>query len=317
MQTTEWIQDRDQYLFKNMHDPIVSVETFEAAQSVYENYKKGMRGGLHYMQVISMGVFQGYVPINYRWANDDPTDYYNASNSVNKPATAQTIKRSQFSAFDLRGYQVVREQFLTARCEMPCLTIAGGKITLNGFTLRKLTGESHVQLLLHPTERKIAIRPCEMHDHYSIPIITKSGSAVATKSLSCSHFNRMLYQIMDWNPDYSYKIIGTWIEKGADQLVIFNLANAMPSTVLEAEGEDSRRQRVQICPEEWAEDFGSEFYDFSIDNGIYYLPDAAGLHASAKSTAVENEQASVQVMTPEQLLAAAQSLKVRMDATDE
>ncbi len=312
------IEDRDQYLFRNMHDPIISVEMFEAAQVVFENYKKGMRGGVRYMQVINMGVFQGYVPINYRWANDDPTEYYNASNSVNKPATAQVVKRSQFSAFDLRGYQVVREQFLTARCELPCLTISNDKITLNGFTLRKLTGESHVQLLLHPTERKIAIRPCEMKDHFSIPIITRTGEPISSsKSLTCGHFNRMLYQIMEWNPDYNYKIIGTWIEKGSDQLVIFNLSNAMPSTVIEPEGEEKRRQRVQICPEEWAENFGSEFYDFSIDNGIYYLPENARLNASVKSTAVENGQVSISIMPTDQLLVEAETLRTRMVETDE
>ena len=83
----------------NMHDPIVSVEQYEAVQKVLANYKRGMRGGLHYMHVVNMGVFQGYVPINHHWANDDPTEYFNASNSVPKAAgKSQMYRRSQFSA---------------------------------------------------------------------------------------------------------------------------------------------------------------------------------------------------------------------------
>lgn len=311
------IQDRDQYLHRNMHDPIISVETFEAAQTVFERYKKGMRGGLHYMQVVKFGALQGYVPINYRWQNDDPSEYYTASDSV---ATVnrggRPIQRSQFSAFDLRGYQVVREQFLTSRSELPCLTISNDKISLNGFTMRKLTGESHVQLLLHPTERKVAIRPCEKTDHFSIPIITKTGNTIQYKSLQCPYFNRMLYRIMEWNPDYSYKVIGTWIEKGADQMVYFNLANAMPSVVIEPDSEEKRRTRKTICPDEWGDSFGTEFYDFSIENGIYYLPSGNALNTSVKCQAVDG-QASISVMPFEQLMVEADTLKTRMGDTDE
>ena len=311
------VQDRDQYLYMNMHEPIVSVEQYEAVQTVLANYKRGMRGGLHYMHVVNMGVFQGYVPINHHWENDDPTEYFNASNSVPKASSkGQLYKRSQFSAFDLRGYQVVREQFLTSRAELPCMTFANDKITLNGFTLRKLSGESHVQLLLHPTERKIAIRPCEGKDQFSIPITKRTGATVTTKSLSCEHFNKMLYQIMEWNPEYSYKIVGTWIEKGDDQLVIFNLANARPSAVIEPENEDGRRTRVKICPEEWEDSFGSEFYDFALENGLYYLPDNARLGADVKSTAIPSE-IQVAVMHPEALLDEAQKLRMRMEEADE
>ena len=178
--------------------------------------------------------------------------------------------------------------------------------------MRKLTGESHVQLLLHPTERKVAIRPCERNDHFSIPIITKTGSTIPYKSLQCPYFNRMLYRIMDWNPDYSYKVIGTWIEKGIDQMVYFNLANAMPSIMIENDGEDKRRTRKSVCPDEWGDTFGSEFYDFSIDNGIYYLPTTTGLNTNVKCQAVEG-QSNITIVPSEQLLIEADTLKKRIE----
>ena len=58
-------QDRDQYLYSDHHDAIVSVETFEAAQVLLENRKHHVRGRLPTMQVIDDGVFRGYVPINH------------------------------------------------------------------------------------------------------------------------------------------------------------------------------------------------------------------------------------------------------------
>ena len=113
------------------------------------------------MQVIDTGVFQGYVPINYHWVNDDPNAYYDASDSVRTVKTQRSIRKSSISAFDLTGYQVVRGQFLTARSELPCMSIFKERIAFNKSCGIKLSEFTHVQLLLHPTERKMAIRPCE------------------------------------------------------------------------------------------------------------------------------------------------------------
>lgn len=74
--------NREQNYYENHHPAIISVETFEAAQNLLFNRRHGMRGGMHIMQVIDDGVFQGYVPINHHWANDDPKAYYNASDSI-------------------------------------------------------------------------------------------------------------------------------------------------------------------------------------------------------------------------------------------
>ena len=160
-------QDRDQYLYTDHHDAIISPETFEAAQVLLEQRRHGYFGALPTMRVIDDGVFRGYIPINHHWINEDPRSYFEASNSI--PAGGvRRIKKSNFSAFDLGGFQVVRGQFLSARAECPCITVTPEKITFNVFTMRKFEGIGYVQLLLHPTERKLAIRPCRETDIHSI-----------------------------------------------------------------------------------------------------------------------------------------------------
>ena len=205
-------KDRDQYFYRNTHEGIISVEQFEAAQTLLENKKHGMRGGFHIMQVVDMGVFQGFVPINHHWTNEDPNSYYDASESVETKKTARRYRRAAFSAFDLSGYQVVRGHFLTRRSELPCITITCEKITFNSSCGRKMSSVPYIQMLLHPTERKMAIRPCSKDDVFSI---TWNNNALPFmfKTLSCPHFCRALYQIMDWNPEYSYRIFGTLIAK--------------------------------------------------------------------------------------------------------
>ena len=56
-------QDRDQYLYKDRHEAIISVEQFESVQALIENRKHHIRGGLPMMHVIDEGIFRGFIPI--------------------------------------------------------------------------------------------------------------------------------------------------------------------------------------------------------------------------------------------------------------
>ena len=91
-------------------------------------------------------------------------------------------------------------------------------------------------------------------------------------------------QIMDWNPEFNYRIIGTWIECGPDCLMVFNLTKALPIAQIfdDEDSESMRRRRVPMCPEEWEETFGDEFYQFSLDNELYYIKPRQALQSGVK-----------------------------------
>lgn len=199
-------QDRDQYLYKDRHDAIISVEKFEAVQVLLENRKHHVRGGMPSMQVIDEGIFRGFIPINHHWVNDDPNVYYDISNSIHQPVRLKQIPKKRISKFNLEGYQVVRGQFTQVRYEGPAITITGEKVSFNKFCMKKFDSVAYVQLLLHPAERKIAIRPCQEHDTHSIRWRPDPERALYSKSLNCQHFGTALYKIMEWNPDYMYRM---------------------------------------------------------------------------------------------------------------
>ena len=266
-------QDRDQYLYEDHHEAIISVETFEAAQVLLANRRHHYQGAMPIMQVIDDGVFRGYIPVNHHWINDDPNAYFEASKTV-QSADVRKIRKSSFSAFDLSGYQVVRGQFLTARAECPCMTVTNSAITFNVYCMRKFAGVHDVQLLLHPSERKIAIRPCGQTDVHHIRWRTDPEKPFTSKTLSCPHFGNALYRIMGWNPDYLYRIRGTWAGRGGDEIIIFSLTGAMPAAFMETTSHGcgkKLRRRVTMCPEEWGESFGDEFYGYAVDNSLFLI----------------------------------------------
>ena len=308
-------QDRDQYLYTNHHDAIISIEVFEAAQTLMANRKHHLKGGLPTVQVIDDGIFRGYIPINHHWVNDDPGTYFDASNSVDKKEGLRRIRRSSFSAFDLGGYQVVRGQFLSARPDCPCISLVNGRITFNTVCMKKFEEVEYIQLLLHPTERKMAIRPCRKNDTHSIkwrPDLTK---ALISKTISCPHFSNALYQIMDWNPDYAYRVRGTWAKRGVDEIIVFPLTNSEPAAYMEVvnpETEQIRKRRTTLCPEEWNDSFGEEFYDYALENSFYYLAPRTDWNSQAKSIIAPGVK-QVAVLSEEELQASIEQLKEKVE----
>lgn len=278
-------KDRDQYLYTGCHDPIVTVEKFEAVQVLLENRKHHMRGGLPLLHVIDEGIFRGFIPINHHWVNDDPGTYYDISNSVRQPSRTKAISKTAFSAFDLDGYQVVRSQFLQLRYEGPVINISNERISFNKFCVQKFDNIAYIQLLLHPAERRIAIRPCRKSDAHSIRWRPDPKKPVYSKTLNCQHFGNALYSIMNWNPDYVYKIRGTWASRGAEQIIVFNLPNAAPATFLPSDdGEAAKaKRRIEFCPEEWNGEFGDGFYEHALDNGFYYIAPNTEWNSQARS----------------------------------
>ena len=277
-------QDRDQYLYRDQHPAIVSVEKFEAVQTLIENRKHHVHGTLPLFHVIDEGIFKGYIPINHHWVNDDPNVYYDISNSVTKVLKVKKIDKRSLSAFNLEGYQVVRNQFTQVRYEGPSITFADSRISFNLFCSKIFHDVGYIQLLLHPAERKIAIRPCREHDTHSIRWRADPEGPVYAKTLSCQHFGNALFGIMQWDPEYVYRVRGVWVKRGADQIIVFNLANAVPAVMMTPDTENSNaRKRVEMYPAEWTDDFGDEFYEHVLENGFYYLTPDSEWCADAES----------------------------------
>ncbi|MBD5103280.1 MAG: recombinase family protein [Ruminococcaceae bacterium] len=284
-------RDRDQYLYTQRHDAIISEEKFKAVQALIENRKHSVRGTLPLLHVIGKGIFRGFVPVNHHCVNDDPNVYRNTSDSVKGTVKLKRIDKNIFSAFDLTGYQVVRSPFTQMRYEGPSITISANKISFNAFSLKELENIDYVQMLLHPAKRKIAIRPCKEHDGNSISWNYGSKKPVYSKTLSCPYFINALRGIMKWNPDYTYRIRGTCAKRGEERIIVYNLNNAVPSVSAVQSGEVRPvKKRVELCPEEWTDDFGEEFYEHMLENRFYYIAPHTEWHAMIESTPVSGSE---------------------------
>lgn len=59
----------------------------------------------------------------------------------------------------LAGYQVTRAEFFAHQRE-PSITIWNDRIKFNMACIRRFPGVTHIQLMIHPIEKRLVIRPC-------------------------------------------------------------------------------------------------------------------------------------------------------------
>ena len=73
------------------------------------------------------------------------------------------------------------------------------------------------------------------------------------------------------------------------------------------EDDMAKRKRTAVCQEEWGDSFGKEFYDFSLDNDIYYS--RSKQLGSREKCRVVDAQNIVDIWSQEQLMEGVEKIK--------
>lgn len=158
-------------------------------------------------------------------------------------------------AFSYDGYQVVRGEFF-AHVYEPSITFNNCRVSLNSACLIRLPDINYVQILVNPEEKKLAVRPSSDDEKDSFLWCTTKGTKRKPKQITCRMFFAKVIQLMDWNPDYRYKLLGKLIRSGNEHLFIFDLTATEIYQRLLSDGEKPKTSRTPVFPAEWQNQFG-------------------------------------------------------------
>lgn len=155
-------------------------------------------------------------------------------------------------------FEVVRIEFL-AQIREPSFTFSDGKIGVNTACVRRLPDVEYVQLLINSKERKFAIRPAREEDIFSFQWVNTKKGKRFPKQVTGRIFFMKVFDMMGWNPDHRYKIVGKLVRANGELMFQFNLndGQAFERSV----GEDGKRKtsRMPVFPAEWKDHFGIPF----------------------------------------------------------
>ena len=196
-------------------------------------------------------------PINQWNMTTEPSDMMKINTPMPitvAPSPSNQTEVIDDDSFSYDGYQVVRGEFF-AHIYEPSFTFNNYKVSVNSACIKKLPDVEYVQILVNPIEKKLAVRPCREEEKDSFRWCS-SGKKRSPKQITCRIFFAKVISLMDWNPNYRYKILGKLIRSGNEILFIFDLTSPeiFPRTL--KDNGTVTTARTPSYPEEWKNQFG-------------------------------------------------------------
>lgn len=189
--------------------------------------------------------------------------------------------------FSYEGYQVVRRE-LFAHLREPAVVIRRDSVTFNTACIAGLEDAVYIQILVNQDNKRMVVRKCEENDKDALRWCVAKPDKRKSRKMTNRIFSAMMYEMMGWNLDCRYKILGHKITFEDETIYVFDLmeteifldikgkrvkkdtesqattenANnieetASSDTDIQCSAEEiKRKNRIPFYPKEWKDSFG-------------------------------------------------------------
>lgn len=124
--------------------------------------------------------------------------------------------------FSYDGYQVVRRE-LFAHLREPAVVIRRDSVTFNTACIAGLEDAVYIQILVNQDNKRMVVRKCEENDKDALRWCIEKPDKRKSRKMSNKLFSAMMYDMMGWNTDCRYKILGHKIIHEDETMYIFDL----------------------------------------------------------------------------------------------
>ena len=191
-------------------------------------------------------------------------DLFNKSKSIVDLGEEETV--------DLAGYQVTRAELFAHQRE-PAITVWEDRIKFNMACLRRFPGATHIQLLIHPEQKRLIIRPCDKDAPDALLWFNGGGEKeIKNRDMICRIFAAKVFDLMRWDKKYRYKILGKPAVCDNEVLFLFRLSD------FELFVNTGTKRSRSYLQEDWRDYFGTpveqheESYKINLADG-YIMTD--------------------------------------------
>ena len=299
-------QDRNQYLQKDHHEPIISRDDFIAVQHLIRNSKYGNKGVLPELIVIPDGLLKGFVIVHPTWANFTAQHYLDASNSIyDDTSTNEIVIEANSGDFDLRGYETARGQFFNTTQKI-AISVFPKRLSCSSMCIHKLNTQ-YVELLVHPQKMLLAIRPAKKEAKSSFKWCRQIDGSTIVKSIGGAAFLPSLYSIFNWDYDLKYKIAGIKKHNDTEEVLIFNAAEPeilIPTATIDDSSFTenttplSKQKNYVAFPSSWAGSFGNDYYT---NSHLLDSDDSKPWNTQSSGTVFPTEESELNITKPHEL----------------
>lgn len=189
--------------------------------------------------------------------------------------------------FSYDGYQVVRRE-LFAHLREPAVVIRRDSVTFNTACIAGLEDAVYIQILVNQDNKRMVVRKCEENDKDALRWCVAKPDKRKSRKMTNKIFSAMMYEMMGWNLDCRYKILGHKITFEDETIYVFDLMETEifldikgkrskkdtesqttienVSNIEETASSDTdtkrsveeikRKNRIPFYPKEWKDSFG-------------------------------------------------------------
>lgn len=270
--------ERPRSRYTDEHEAIVSRDDFIAVQHMLDNAKYRNRSILPELKVIKEGLLQGYVIINPRWSGFTAEDYIRASASAyvdqELPSIPHEVEVTAGEGdYDLRGFEIAHMDF-TDMAQTVSLSVGERSLKFSSACYRKMPAQEWVEILIHPTMRRIAVRPADRDNRNAVIWGIKSGSQTIPRRVYCTAFYSVLCELLGLDLSKRYRLGALVAKNDSDCALIFYAMDALSYVKAEPQKQVDEDQAVSVTPkiygaipEHLTHSFGREYlYKLSLSD---------------------------------------------------
>lgn len=159
---------------------------------------------------------------------------------------------------DLYNYEMVSGEFF-AQIKEPAFTINVNKVYVNTAAVRLLPKVDHVKFMINRDEKKLVIKPCSEMDIQGYNWAKDKDGKRYPSHRTGEPFVQSLCMLMNWNPQFRYKISGKKNRAKGDgeEILVFDLTSYK---CFEKEiSEDGKISKRPVFPPGWNGTFGPKY----------------------------------------------------------
>lgn len=278
------------YKKENHHPAIVSKEVWTFANKILDARKqKSRKWPTQVLSVVKTGILQGFVIVDRAWYGSNIDDYIEA-NRFAYPTVKERTKQIKFgsvSNFDLSGYESVSSILFGAR-EAPTMSFDYGMVWFNKIAVAKMEMTKYIEILFNPKTFEFAIRAAESSSRSAIKWYSSDGYKVNPYKTTLTDFTSMLYDYMQWNKEYKYKLYGQYRERGSEKLLFFSLRDIevfVPNGITAS----GKQRYAKYYPKTFINQYGEDVYQTIYTTRTYLLDYFKVWDACVGSVAVKED----------------------------
>lgn len=199
---------------------------------------------------------------------------YNDQELIRQLVKSRMAQKHELEYEDLDGYVLPpRTQF--SMLKKPAFSIKYGKLAFNMASIRLFEGVEHILPLVHPNKKRLTVVMCPEEQPASVAWARKrqKDGAWINRDIVSEDFVHNIYELMEWNADCRYKVLGRVANSREGLVLVFDLEDAIlfapaPVEIKNPQTGKITKKQIRYYPDIYKNCIGKSYTDYTMSRQV-------------------------------------------------